>query len=135
MTTAAAGGDSPSNSENRLGAGKPPGFAKRQVRRFWAARANRWLVAVASLWQFAISIPYLFFSKEVWGPTWFYLAQPFSEWLKQVYESGGVVAYVAAITFLSGLMGLATLFCLWWTGYHTVHRYRRWKERRTASRG
>ena len=111
---------------------RPPRFefAKRHARRFWGARSNRWLVAIASLWLFLISIPFAFFGVQGWGPAWYMLAQPFSHWLKSIYQSGGVVGYVAAITLLSGLQGLVALFITWWTGVKTVRHVRQWRAKR-----
>lgn len=113
----------------------PVAYVKHQARRFWGARANRWIVTLASLWFFVISIPFLFLGVEGWAPIWYYLAQPFATWLKQVYSSGGVVAYVGAITLLSALMWLIATCCTWWAGVATVKRVRQWKNNRRASAG
>lgn len=109
-------------------------FVRRHAHRFWNARSNRYLVLLSSVWMFAISVPFLFLGKEGWGPIWYYLAQPFSDWLKAIYESGGVVAYVVAITVISALMALVTLFITWWTGVKTIHRVRRWRAKRKTAR-
>lgn len=109
-------------------------FVKRHAQNFWHARPNRWFVGIASFYYIAISIPFLFFGVEGWGPMWYLLAQPFSDWLKSIYQVGGVVGYVVAITFLSALMGLLALFITWWTGVKTIRHVRRWQEKRRRSK-